>query len=115
MPRGGFLGFAGATKRLYGFDPSDIVGRPLASVIDAFGYWRHQFGEDQSLLTLLALQAMQSGKGDMHGSHQVAGASWRVGVHMPVKADGDISAHAAQVAAEGRNKQVGTYSQQPVH
>jgi hypothetical protein len=81
---------------LYGFEPSQLVGRPLAAAVDVFGHWRHQFQEDGSLLTLLAARAMDDSSGQGSGSKgSVAGPSWRVGVHLPVKIDDDIAAHAA--------------------
>jgi hypothetical protein len=89
------LRFAGTPKALYGFDPSQLVGRPLAAAVDVFGHWRHQFAEDGSLLTLLAARVMDQAPGQGSGSGVVVGPSWRVGVHLPVKNDDDIAAHAA--------------------
>jgi hypothetical protein len=35
-----------------------------------------------------------------NGSGSTSGPSWRVGVHLPVKVDEDIAAHAAMMAAD---------------
>eukprot|EP00879_Flechtneria_rotunda_P013062 GHRR01013642.1.p1 GENE.GHRR01013642.1~~GHRR01013642.1.p1 ORF type:complete len:1083 (+),score=308.01 GHRR01013642.1:2122-5370(+) len=93
----------GALRSMYGFTPSDLIGRPLAAVVDVFGLWRHEYQEDSSLLALLATQAMNEsggcagGKGEHRG--YANGSSWRVGVHLPVKTDDAIAEHAAQLAA----------------
>jgi hypothetical protein len=93
--------FAGTPKALYGFEPSQLVGRPLATAVDVFGQWRHQFNEDGSLLTLLAARAMDEPSGQGSGSKgTVAGPSWRVGVHLPVKNDDGIAAHAAVMVTD---------------
>lgn len=105
----------GAPKALYGFEPAELVGRPLAAAVNVFGLWRRQFGEDGSLLALLAAQAMEqqaggvssssgSSTGNVAGSRQAlgvgvgAGASWRMAVHLPVK-DSEILEHAAHLEA----------------
>lgn len=99
--------FAGAPKRLFGFNPADIIGRPVASVVDVFGLWRNQFGEDSSLLTLLFFDALKSGRDAVAADKRhVAGSSWRVGVHLPVKSDDEIASHAAQLAAQAERKKV---------
>lgn len=98
-----------ATPRaLFGFSPGELVGRPLAAVVDVFGLWRRQHGEDGSLLALLAETAASGGGvgAPVEGSGAVgastlaqSGHTWRVGVHLPVPQDGDIVLHAAQLAA----------------
>jgi hypothetical protein len=78
-----------------------------------FGRWRHQFGEDDSLLALLATHAMDevSGLGVNSGGKAAAGASWRVGVHLPVKGDTEIIEHAAAMADDSHhNMQVRMHS-----
>ncbi|WIA34679.1 hypothetical protein OEZ86_012993 [Tetradesmus obliquus] len=90
-------------KALYGFEPSQLLGRPLAAALDVFGHWRHHFGEDGSLLALLAEHSMdeESVQGSGSGGRSSAvGPSWRVGVHLPVKSDDDIAAHAALMATD---------------
>lgn len=69
---------AASPKALFGFSPTDLVGRPLAAFVDVFGSWRRQFGEDASLLMMLGVHAQQKGE-----------SAWRVGVTQPV-ADADI-------------------------
>lgn len=68
----------GAPKALFGFNPSDVIGRPIAAFVNVFGQWRRQFGGEESLLALLANRASDKGE-----------TAWRVGVHLPV-ADADI-------------------------
>jgi hypothetical protein len=98
---------AGAPKALYGFEPTELVGQPLAAVVDVFGRWRHQFGEDDSLLALLAAQAMDDAADAGINAGKAGCASWRVGVHLPVKGDTEIAEHAASLAADSHlNKQV---------
>lgn len=94
---------ADTPKALYGFEPSQLLGRPLAAALDVFGHWRHHFGEDGSLLALLAEHSMdeESVQGSGSGGRSSAvGPSWRVGVHLPVKSDDDIAAHAALMATD---------------
>uniref|UniRef100_A0A383VUJ6 PAS domain-containing protein n=1 Tax=Tetradesmus obliquus TaxID=3088 RepID=A0A383VUJ6_TETOB len=74
---------AGAPKALYGFEPSELVGKPLAATVDIFGVWRHRFEEDGSLLALLAAQAMEETGAGSSGRSNAGSASWRVGVHLP--------------------------------
>jgi hypothetical protein len=79
------------------------VGRPLAAAVDVFGRWRHQFGEDESLLALLAVQTVEEAAAQRDslgagGRATAAGSAWRVGVHLPVKNDSDIAQHAAAIA-----------------
>lgn len=101
---------AGAPKVLFGFNVTELIGQPLACIIDAFGIWRHEFGEDDSLLMMLSLQALKDGaagmataaKNDIHAS----GMSWRVGVHQPVK-DEEMAAHATYLADERKQNKVG--------
>ncbi|WIA20263.1 hypothetical protein OEZ85_006098 [Tetradesmus obliquus] len=96
----------GASKALYGFDPSEAVGQPLAAVVDVFGLWRRQFAEDQSLLCLLASQAaadMSGAEAELEGSSGAGGSGggcWRVGVHLPVTSDELIAKNAEQLAVE---------------
>jgi hypothetical protein len=69
-----------------------------------FGRWRHQYKEDDSLLALLAAQALQEAHDEglgAGGKATAGGCAWRVGVHLPVKGDADIAQHAAAMA-EGR-------------
>jgi hypothetical protein len=96
----------GTPKALYGFEPSQLVGRPLSAALDVFGHWRHHFGEDGSLLTLLAEHTMNDAVQGGGSSSTAAGPSWRVGVHLPVKNDADIAAHAAVMAADTHFTQV---------
>lgn len=77
------------------------MGRPLAAVVDVFGLWRLKFGEDSSLLSMLAFQAIDESDsaGGLKGLHaQTTGSSWRVGVHQPVQHDEDIVEHARHLA-----------------
>ena len=98
--RTSYLPRAGAPKRLFNFNPADIIGRPVASIVDVFGYWRNQFGGDGSLFTLLAFDSMKEAlPTTSNGSHRVTGTSWRVGVHVPVKRDEDIASAAAEAAS----------------
>lgn len=100
---------AGAPKALYGFEPSELIGRPLAATIDVFGRWRHQFGGDESLLGVLAAQALEEAQGDSLGAGgkaSAAGCAWRVGVHLPVKSDDAIVQHAAAIADGHGHSQV---------
>jgi hypothetical protein len=80
------------------------MGQPLAAVVDVFGRWRQQFGEDDSLLALLASQIMDDAA-DLRSKSGKAGngASWRVGVHLPVKGDREICEHATALAAESHH------------
>ena len=76
---------AGAPKALFGFAPAAVVGRPLAAFVNVFGQWRRKFGEDESLLMLLATHAQERSE-----------ASWRVTVRPPV-ADADIGKEVSRV------------------
>jgi hypothetical protein len=103
---------AGASKALYGFEPANIIGQPLAAVVDVFGLWRRQFTEDQSLLGLLAHQAAADmsagidaeGTGFISADGAAEGGAgsccWRVGVHLPMAGDEQIVKHAEQLAEE---------------
>eukprot|EP00878_Enallax_costatus_P025839 GHUV01027676.1.p1 GENE.GHUV01027676.1~~GHUV01027676.1.p1 ORF type:complete len:1421 (+),score=378.88 GHUV01027676.1:621-4883(+) len=102
----------GAPKSLFGFNVAELVGRPLACIIDVFGVWRHEFGEDNSLLTMLSLQALKEGATSMavigksdSGIH-ASGTSWRVGVHQPVK-DEEIASHAVHLSDERKQNKGG--------
>jgi hypothetical protein len=95
---------AGAPKALYGFEPRELVGKPLAAAVDVFGLWRHQFKEDGSLLALLAAQAMDEAAGGGSSKGTASGATWRVGVHLPVKNEADITEHAAAMADDSQLK-----------
>lgn len=92
---------AGVPKTLFGFNASDLVGRPLAAILDVFGLWRHKHGEDSSLLMLLASQALKRTSVGAADSGHAGTASWRVGVHQPVKTD-LIAQHAAQLAGDDK-------------
>lgn len=96
---------AGVPKRLFNFNPADVIGRPVASIVDVFGYWRNQFGSDASLYTLLAVKSMQDAlPATNNSSHRAIGTSWRVGVHIPVKRDEDIAAEAAEMASRAQKE-----------
>lgn len=100
------VGPAGVPNILFGFSGAELVGLPLAAVIDVFGLWRHTYGEDNSLLALLAHQALgHSNCAPAAGSSHTGSVSWRVGIHQPVTEEGLIAQHAAKLAsAEGNNK-----------
>jgi hypothetical protein len=49
-----------ATKSIFGVEPSELVGRPLSSFINVFGQWKATFGDEESLLTSLALRVEES-------------------------------------------------------
>jgi hypothetical protein len=51
---------AGASKAVFGVEPQELVGRPLSSLINVFGQWRAKFGDEESLLTTLALRVEQN-------------------------------------------------------
>lgn len=72
----------------------------MAAIIDTFGLWRLKFGEDKSLLLLLASQALQG----LDAAAAAASTSWRVGVHMPLQKDEDIQQHAEKLTAELQGK-----------
>jgi hypothetical protein len=83
----------------------------LAATIDIFGRWQQQFGEDGTLLALLAAQVLEeaAGQGDSLGAGgkaTAAGCVWRVGIHLPVKSDNDIVKHAAAMADGHEGSQV---------
>jgi hypothetical protein len=88
---------AGALKSLFKFDAAELVGRPLASVVDVFGLWRLKCQQDDT--SLLSLLAMHTFEKDAASSSNAQGTSWRVGVHLPVTSD--IEQHAAQLAVDG--------------
>jgi hypothetical protein len=78
-------------KSLFGFDGSQLVGRPLSSAIDVFTDWKAGCGEELSLLELLVQQLViasdaPAGKGGRGCS------SWRVGVHRPATDGQDAAA-----------------------
>jgi hypothetical protein len=72
---------AGVPKALFGFDASQLVGRPLSSVIDVFTDWKAGCGEELSLLELLVQQLVTAS--DAPGGKGRGCSSWRVGVHRP--------------------------------
>jgi hypothetical protein len=97
---------------MYEFEPSQLVGGPLAAAVDEFGHWRHQLGEDDSLLALLAAQALEEAQGEglgAGGKATAGGCAWRVGVHLPVKSDADIEQHAAAMAEGNKGSKVGAW------
>jgi hypothetical protein len=57
------------------------------------------------LLALLATQAMDevAGLGASSGKAAAGSASWRVGVHLPVKGNAEITEHAAAMAADNHH------------
>lgn len=50
---------AGASKALFGLQPSELVGLRLSAFVNLFGAWRARFGEEDSLLASLALRCEQ--------------------------------------------------------
>ncbi len=46
----------GTPKSLYGFVPSELVGKPLESFIDVFAEWQAAEGNTRRLLTLMGKQ-----------------------------------------------------------
>jgi hypothetical protein len=50
----------GASKAVFGVEPRELVGRPLSSFINVFGQWRAKYGDEESLLTTLALRVEQN-------------------------------------------------------
>lgn len=77
--KGTVLAIDSATpKSLFGFNPSDIISKPLGSFLHTFGQWKREgHGSDETLLSLLAVHA-QLGNAE---------SAWRVGVHPPVSDD----------------------------
>lgn len=75
---------AGVPKSLFGFDGTQLVGRPLSSVIDIFKDCKKAgAGDELSLLELLVAQMLASTDPAASTSPGTACASWRVGVHQP--------------------------------
>jgi hypothetical protein len=66
----------GASKSLFGFNPTELVGRPLSSFVNVFSQWKAKYGEDASLLLLLCKKAGEQ-----------CDDSWRVGIRNPKKDD----------------------------
>eukprot|EP00775_Hariotina_reticulata_P007054 gene7054-7268_t len=93
---------SGVQKSLFQFDATELVGHPVASVVDVFGLWRHKCQEDDT--SLLSILAMHTIGGATTGTANAQSASWRVGVHLPVTSD--IEQHAAQLAADGSQAKV---------
>jgi hypothetical protein len=62
----------GASKAVFGFNPQELVGRPLAAFVNLFSQWRGKFGEDESLLVMLGMRAEQG-----------LDVIYRCGVHTP--------------------------------
>lgn len=81
----------------------------MASIIDVFGMWRHEYHEDNSLMSLLTLQALKEGclalANQNDNAIHASGTSWRIGVHLPVK-EAEIEAHAVQMTDERKASQV---------
>lgn len=50
----------GASKSVFGVEPKELVGKPLASFINVIGQWKAKFGSEESLLTMLALRVEQN-------------------------------------------------------
>jgi len=76
----------GATKSLFGFNPRELIGKPVRTCVNVFGDWAKKFGEEGSLLTALGVRALEG-----------ADESWRVGVVLPGTKEG-----GQQVRAGGR-------------
>lgn len=49
-----------ASKAVFGFNPSELVGRPLAAFVNVFSQWKQKYGEDESLLVMLGVRAEQN-------------------------------------------------------
>lgn len=62
----------GASKIVFGFNPEDLVGRPLGSFLNLFDDWKQKFGDDESLLVMLGMRAEQN-----------MDVTYRAGVHPP--------------------------------
>ncbi len=45
---------SGATRALFGFNPALLVSKRLADFVDVFEAWSSKYGQDTSLLALLA-------------------------------------------------------------
>lgn len=74
---------ADASKAVFGFDAAAMLpGQPLSACIDVFASWRDRFGDEASLLQMLAAQAMAASTEGAAACRQ-AGGAWRVGVHKP--------------------------------
>lgn len=71
-----------------GFDGTQLVGRPLSSVIDIFKDCKAGAGDELSLLQLLVVQMLASTDPAANMSPGTACASWRVDVHQ-TNTDGD--------------------------
>eukprot|EP00775_Hariotina_reticulata_P009651 gene9651-9811_t len=79
-----------APKSMFGFPPSCLVGRPLATFINIFKEWREKFGEDESLLVLLGLRS---------GANQ--DVVLRVGVCNPMTDEEIVQAQRAEAGEKG--------------
>lgn len=94
---------AGVPKSLFGFDGTQLVGRPLSSVIDIFkDFQKAGAGDELSLQELLVAQMLASTDPAANISPGTACASWRVGVQQP-STDGDsttVSWHRGVSARE---------------
>lgn len=77
-----------ASKAVFGFNPSDLVGRPLGSFCNLFHDWKERFGSDESLLILLGMRAQRN-----------MDVIYRAGVHSPLT---DIELNSTKAAAEGQ-------------
>lgn len=89
----------GLPESLFGINSSDLVGKPLAAFIDIFGQWRLKYGEDSSLLSMLAFYALHDAdhQGGISLETDSMGRAWRVGVHLPLQDDEEILEHARGV------------------
>lgn len=74
----------GASKLLFGINPSDLVGQHLSSFINVFQQWKKKFGEDDSLLMLLGMQAQDRND-----------TTFRAGIHPPENSHAE---HTTQVS-----------------
>jgi hypothetical protein len=79
----------GASKAVFGFNPQELVGRPLAAFVNLFSQWRGKFGEDESLLVMLGMRAEQG-----------LDVVYRCGVHTPFS-DDELARGAGGTAAGG--------------
>jgi hypothetical protein len=86
----------GASKAVFGFNPQDLVGRPLAAFVNLFSQWRGKFGEDESLLVMLGMRAEQG-----------LDVIYRCGVHNPFSDEELARGAGASTAAGGLGSTMG--------
>jgi hypothetical protein len=79
----------GASKAVFGFNPQELVGRPLAAFVNLFSQWQGKFGEDESLLVMLGMRAEQG-----------LDVIYRCGVHTPFS-DEELARGAGSTAGVG--------------